>query len=105
MLAEVTERHNLDPRHAIRYLKDNPEEIKEFSAARSAIETIGQIENLKIVGLGENLMGLSLEFSRKYGLLSNDALHLATMKQDGIVTLASNDRDFERVEWVKLWRP
>jgi len=73
-------------------LKDNPEEIKELSAARSAIETIEQIENLKVVGLEVNAMGLFLEYSRKYGLLSNDALHLATMNQEGIVTLASNDR-------------
>jgi uncharacterized protein len=105
MLAEVTERHDLDPRHVARYLKDNPEEIKELTAARSAIETIKQIENLKVVGLEEDSTGLFLEYSRTYGLLSNDALHLATMKQEGILTLASNDRDFERVEWVKQWRP
>jgi predicted nucleic acid-binding protein len=45
------------------------------------------------------------ELSRNYGLLSNDAVHLATMQEEGTKTLASNDRDFERVDWVKLWKP
>jgi predicted nucleic acid-binding protein len=45
------------------------------------------------------------ELSRNYGLLSNDAVHLATMQKEGAKTLASNDRDFERADWVKLWKP
>ncbi|MBN1236602.1 MAG: type II toxin-antitoxin system VapC family toxin [Methanotrichaceae archaeon] len=38
-------------------------------------------------------------------LLSNDALHLATMKQEGLSTLASNDRDFSSVKRLQIWRP
>ena len=77
----------------------------DLGAAWSAINNIEQIENLSIAGVGVDIMRLSLELSRRYGLLSNDAIHSATMQKKGISTLASNDRDFERVEWVRLWRP
>ncbi len=40
-----------------------------------------------------------------YGLLSNDAIHLATMKKHGITSIATNDRDFERVEWLNIRKP
>jgi predicted nucleic acid-binding protein len=105
MIAEVVEKHNMDPRRVVRYLKENPRVIRDLGAAWSAIENIEQIENLKIAGVGVEVMRLSLELSRNYGLLSNDAVHLATMQKEGAKTLASNDRDFERVDWVKLWKP
>ncbi|MCK4736385.1 MAG: PIN domain-containing protein [Methanophagales archaeon] len=40
-----------------------------------------------------------------YRLMSNDAIHVATMKQHGITNIATNDPDFERVEWIKVWKP
>jgi predicted nucleic acid-binding protein len=105
MIAEVVERRCLDPRRAVKYLKENPDEVKNLCAARSSVEKIGEIANLKIAQVGVEIMRLSLDFSRRYGLLSNDAIHLATMKNAGITNLASNDRDFERVEWLRLWKP
>ncbi len=105
MIAEVVEKYKIDPKRAVRYLKENPRAIGDLEAAWSAIENIEQIENLKIAGVGVEVMRLSLELSRRYCLLSNDAVHLATMQKEGAKTLASNDRDFERVDWVKLWKP
>lgn len=105
MIAEVVEKQGLNPRHAVSYLKENPDEIRNLSAARSAIEEIEQIENLKIEEVGIDIMIQSLDCSRRYCLLSSDAIHLATMQKVGITALASNDRDFERVEWLGLWKP
>lgn len=105
MIAKMVEKRCLDPRRAVKYLKENPDEVKNLSAARSSVEKIGEIANLKIAGVGVDIMRMSLDLSRRYGLPSNDAIHLATMKNEGITTLASNDRDFERVEWLRLWKP
>lgn len=105
MVAEVVEKQNQNPRQAVRYLKENPEEVKNLSAAPSAIEKIPEIENLKIARAGVEIMRLSLDFSKRYGLLSSDAIHLATMQEEEITALASNDSDFERVEWLTLWKP
>jgi predicted nucleic acid-binding protein len=76
-----------------------------LSAARDAIKNIEQIENLRIVGVQRDALDLALEFSQKYGLLATDAIHVATMKIEGLSILASNDRDFERVDWLELWTP
>jgi PIN domain. len=42
---------------------------------------------------------------RRYGFLSNDALTLQVMEDLKIKNLASNDTDFERVDFIKLYRP
>ena len=101
----MVEKQNQNPKQAVRYLKENPEEVKNLSAAPSAIEKILEIENLKIARAGVEIMRLSLDFSKRYGLLSSDAIHLATMQEEEITALASNDSDFERVEWLTLWKP
>jgi len=105
MFAELFKEHNIDAKYAIKYLKNNPEVIKELGAARDAIENIAQIENLKIVGVERDALDLALDFSEKYGLLATDSIHAATMKMEGLSILATNDRDFERVDWLQLWRP
>ncbi|MBC8521163.1 MAG: hypothetical protein H8D26_04125 [Methanomicrobia archaeon] len=53
--------------------------------------------------LSEILKGV--EFSKEFGLLSNDALHLAVMTGNNLVNLASNDPDFEGVDWINLCKP
>jgi predicted nucleic acid-binding protein len=35
--------------------------------------------------------------------LTNDAINAATMEINKINSIATNDRDFERVEGVKVW--
>ena len=105
MFAKLFEKYNIEAKHAIKYLKDNPEVIKELCTAGEAIENISQIDNLMVIGVGRDVLHLAIAFSQKYGLLSTDAIHAATMKTEGLSILASNDRDFERVDWLKLWKP
>jgi uncharacterized protein len=105
MIAELFKENKIDARYAIEYLKNNPNVIKELSAAKDAIENIGQIENLTIVGVERDALNIALDFSEKYGLLATDSIHVATMKMEGLSILATNDRDFERVDWLRLWRP
>jgi predicted nucleic acid-binding protein len=42
---------------------------------------------------------------REHLLLPHDALHVVTMHRYGIANIATNDPDFERVEWVQIWKP
>ena len=42
---------------------------------------------------------------RRYGLLSNDVLSLQIMEDLKINNLASNDSDFERVNFIRLYKP
>jgi predicted nucleic acid-binding protein len=41
----------------------------------------------------------------KYSLLAKDAYITSFAKSYGITNIATNDRDFEHVEWLDVWRP
>ncbi len=46
------------------------------------------------------------ELMRKlnYGLKPSDAIHVATMKKAGTAEIVSEDRDFDKIDWVKrIW--
>jgi predicted nucleic acid-binding protein len=57
-----------------------------------------------LIGL-VNFDAVTKLFISGYFLLPNDALHVATMKRYGITNIATNDPDFERVKWIKVWKP
>jgi len=61
--------------------------------------------NLEIVNLLVPMFVVVLESMKRYRLMSNDAIHVATIKKHGISNIATNDPDFERVEWLKVWKP
>lgn len=105
MLAEVVEKYEIEPKSALSYLKNNMEIVKGLNKAWDAIANIKQIENLRIVDIDGDMFEIALSHSKNYGLLSNDAIHLATMKKHGITNVATNDSDFQRVDWLKLWKP
>jgi predicted nucleic acid-binding protein len=105
LIAEIVERENMSPVSVLKCLKDDPDLVRESTKAWAAIEKIKQINHLTIVGIDESTFELALRYSKNYALLSNDALHLATMKQEGVSTIASNDRDFSGVEWLQIWKP
>ncbi len=43
--------------------------------------------------------------SKKHNLLLSDAIHAASCEVYGIKHIASNDIDFERVDFLKRWKP
>ena len=47
----------------------------------------------------------SIQISRKYSLLAKDAYITSFAKSYGITNIATNDRDYEKVEWLNVWKP
>jgi len=40
----------------------------------------------------------------RFGLKPSDAIHVATMKKAGTAEIVSEDRDFDKIDWVKrIW--
>ena len=60
---------------------------------------------MKIISFDIETIEKSQVMKRRYGFLSNDALTLQIMEDLNIKNLASNDIDFERVDFIKLYRP
>lgn len=61
--------------------------------------------HLKVLSLDYSISKIALECAREYHLLPRDALHTACCKAFGIKEIATNDGDFERIDFLNLWKP
>ncbi|VVB94464.1 tRNA(fMet)-specific endonuclease VapC [uncultured archaeon] len=75
--------------------------VREYSDYLTEL-TYGGLEILTVDG---GLVEKSTDLGLRYGLLTTDAIHLSTMKQYGIINVATNDSDFERVESITIYKP
>jgi predicted nucleic acid-binding protein len=100
MVAEVTKNLTMSTREAISYIKVNKEVISE-------IETIW--EEMKLIK-ESNIIILKkitvfpefIQLSRKYNLMAADAFHVTAMKKSGITNIVTLDKDFERVDFIRV---
>jgi predicted nucleic acid-binding protein len=60
---------------------------------------------LNIILLREQSVGQAADLSLHHALLTNDAVIIALMQTRGLVTLASNDADFDRMAGITLNAP
>jgi predicted nucleic acid-binding protein len=104
VLFEVYSKKNLSSQEAIKFLKSKPDFIKNlykpFKASREVLNDYG----FKIIDTSKHLEE-ALDISREHGLLFSDALHCACCRVYGIENIATNDGDFERVDFLKMWKP
>ena len=102
IMIEISETKKLDISKSKNFLKENPGIISKLKKSSRVIEELYMYEGIKILQVGEDISKLSLELSKEYGLLPNDAIHVATCKSYGIENIATNDSDFERVDFLKV---
>lgn len=101
--AEVITSKNIKARDFIRVAKSHPNLIARVDI--SPVLELFELQNLFLLNLPPEAISNIKEMHLRYGLLSNDAYHLLTMKCHDIADIATNDPDFERVEWITLWKP
>ena len=104
MIIEASEKFGFLPKEVIKYLKANPDKITSLT---DYLDSISYIEKLGISILTVSLKDIKLgsEFKRKFMLFTNDAINLAVIKNNNITNIASNDTDFERVNFLTLYKP
>lgn len=85
-------------------LKRDPARVQSLVRFRQAVQEVPGlgIQNLSIPPA---LLDAGAAVSQQFGLLSNDALAVAVMEQNGLTNLASNDADFDRVPWITRYAP
>lgn len=104
MLTQMYTEKHLSPRDAIIYIKQNPGILKDMDAPYSITRDIMQEYNLTILDTSD-ILSDTLTISRNYGLLFSDALHAASAQKHLIDYFATNDRDFDRVDFLTLAHP
>ncbi len=105
ILIEVGERENIDIGQALRRIKQTPEVLAAVDKPIEVVNKIEKIRNLKIVPLTSEIVSSAKDCCRTGYLMSIDSVHVATMKAYGIKNIATNDADFERVDFLVVWKP
>jgi len=104
IIGEVAQKFQLKIYVVFDFIKQKPEILSDLKSYE-ILNNIEQSQNFEIIKIEPKHFTLARNFMKKYFLLSNDALHLAVMKEYDITNLASNDSDFERVGWINLCKP
>lgn len=86
------------------WLRRHPAEVQRLQRSRQAIDDLQAIP-VTILPVTGGQVSRAADFSRQYGLLTNDALIVAIMQEHGLTHLASNDADFDRVPGINRYAP
>ena len=87
-----------------RRLQKHPAEVRRLTVFRQAIDEIPRL-GIEVLPVERHLSPLAASLSQLHGLLTNDAITVATMQDQTIVHLASNDADFDRVPGLTRYAP
>lgn len=103
MVAEVTKKFTMSTGEAISYIRGNPKVISELE---TIWEEMKLIEESNIVILKNiTVFPEFVQISREYNLMATDAFHVTVMKKSGIKNIATFDKDSERVDFIRVWKP
>ena len=87
-----------------RRLRNHPDKVQQLSKFRQALVDLDVI-GLRRVPITAQLVSQAADISLQTGLLSNDALIVAVMRDQGLTHLASHDTDFDRVPGLTRYGP
>lgn len=104
MVAEAIEKNLVTAKGAVRKLAEKPELVRKLERYNDNIKQIGQM-NIVISSLTPNIFAASETVRKDLGLLTNDALVIATMRELRITNLISADEGFARVKEIQLYSP
>ena len=74
---------------------------KRESIIEMVLKNFYEMPNLEIVAVPFNAPLAAARMMKEYNLKPRDAMHLATMQHYGITTIASDDKDFDRIKGIK----
>ncbi len=104
MLAEAAFKKLAGAPHILKKLREKPETVcrlADYFVAAQAIFEMG----IKVCPLTAELMLNSQVIRARHGLMVNDSLIAATMKESGVEALATNDDGFSRIDWITVYKP
>ncbi len=103
MMAEVSKKFGIKPAEAVTFIKQNPKVISELTIIWKEMELIDE-SGIRIINT-EKLFPDFVNTSKNYNLMATDAMIVEIMKRNNLKDIATNDGDFERVDWIKVWKP
>ncbi|MCX6700160.1 MAG: type II toxin-antitoxin system VapC family toxin [Methanomicrobiales archaeon] len=104
LLTQVYIEKHLAPRDAIVYIKQHPDMLKRCTAPYHMTKEV--LEDYQLIVLDtSDVIDDTLNISQIYGLLFSDALHAACARKNHIDYFVTNDRDFDRIDFLSIVKP
>jgi predicted nucleic acid-binding protein len=104
MVNEARQQLQRSARETVEYLQQNPAFVRRLSRHLTVASDIGKV-GVDILPLAVNDLYASKAFRRDHGLLTNDSLIVAVMRNHKLRHLASHDGRFDRIPGLQLWNP
>lgn len=104
MLAEVSERFGRPRDRLIGWLKHHPEALAELPKTVEVCDRLPQLQ-LTVISNESTLLPNAAAIAQRHRLRLGDANIVAIMQHHGIIHLATNDDDFDRVPGITVWKP
>jgi predicted nucleic acid-binding protein len=104
MMIEAVKKALVSGGNVVRKLSSRPEIARQLVTYEQDVAAILGME-VEITTATEATLMQGLRLQRRYGLLTNDSLIVATMLQSGIRLLATADRRFESVSEIETVMP
>ena len=104
MMVEAVKKNLVKPPNIVRKLNESPEKIKGLNEYF--------VNTQKINEMGIAIRPVNFETAIKshmvrmaYGLMVNDSIIIASMQEEGLNLLATNDTGFEKVDEIRVYSP
>jgi len=104
MTIEAVAQGWVQPGNVLKKLRERPEIVRRLSLYQEQVDKIPRM-GVEVIPLDRPLLAIAFPLRKRYGLLTNDSLLLATALSRDAVAFASADHDFERVETIQLFQP
>lgn len=104
MMIEAVDKGLVTPGNVPGKLRRRPElasQLNEYSDAIRFILNTG----IYILQVDADILEISANLRAQTGFLVNDSISLAMMRRESIDAIATNDRDFQRVNWLEVHLP
>lgn len=85
-------------------MQRHPADVQRLTRFRQALEAILKV-GVQIIPLFERHVLAGAALSQQLGLLTNDAVVVAVMQENGLTQIATHDADFDRVPGLVRFSP
>ena len=104
MMTEAVDKGLVTPGNVPRKLKRRPELASQLNVHSDAIRFILNM-GIETLQVDSGILETSANLRSQTGFLVNDSVSLAMMRRESIPAIATNDRDFQRVERLEVHLP
>jgi predicted nucleic acid-binding protein len=104
MMLEAVKKGLVSPGNVARKLAERPNIISQLIAYETDVESIPAMR-IEVAAVTEHTFMQAVRLQRRYGLLTNDSMIVATMLRDGFRLLATADRRLASVSDIETAVP